>query len=143
MADQGRKYFTLEQANRTIPYVRRVVEDIVAAYACWKDCIYRYELAAAGTPAAGGETPEQVALRLEVDRIARGINGLIEELSAVGCVFKGFDGGLVDFYSRLHGRDIFLCWKLGEDRIAYWHELDGGFAGRQPLVPELLGGKIE
>ena len=71
-------------------------------------------------------------------RLAQQINGYLDELSSVGCVFKGFDDGLVDFYSKLDGRDVFLCWRLGESEIAHWHELDSGFAGRQSLVPELI-----
>jgi hypothetical protein len=133
------KYFTLAQANKTLPYVRRVVEDIIAEYQEWKDCIHRYELVAAGVQADHGETEEQVALRLRVDDVARRINRHIEELNAVGCVFKGFDGGLVDFYARLEGRDVFLCWRLGEAEIAYWHDVDAGFSGRQPITSEPFG----
>lgn len=132
------RYFTLEEANRTIPYVRKIVEDIVKEYDKWRDCIYRYEVIAANAKAEDGETDEQVALRQEVDQVAQRINNFIEELSSVGCVFKGFDGGLVDFYSKLDGREIFLCWKLGEPEIMYWHETDAGFVGRQELTPELV-----
>lgn len=132
------RYFTLEEANNTLPYVRRVVMDIVAEYGAWRDTIHRYELIAAASRSDRGETDEQVALREQVDQIARRINNFIEELAKVGCVFKGFEPGLVDFYSRLDGRDVFLCWQLGEPQIAYWHEVDSGFAGRQELVSGLV-----
>ncbi|MFQ6045862.1 MAG: DUF2203 domain-containing protein [Gemmatimonadales bacterium] len=134
------KYFTLEEANSTLPYVSRIVQDIVTEYERWRDCIYRYEVIAANSNGASGETDEQAELRREVDQVARRINGFIEELGAVGCIFKGFEGGLVDFYSKLEDRDIFLCWKLGESEIQYWHEVDAGFAGRKALVPELVNG---
>jgi hypothetical protein len=134
------KYFSLEEANRTLPYVRRIVGDIVSEYEKWRDCIYRYEVIAADSRSENGETDDQVELREEVDRVAQRINGYIEELSSVGCIFKGFEGGLVDFYSKLDDRDIFLCWKLGESEILHWHEVDAGFAGRQELVPELVNG---
>ena len=143
MADESIRYFTLEEANRTLSYVRPVVSDIVDAYRRWKDGVRRYEVIAANSRSDTGETGEQLALREEVEKIARQINVYLEELSSVGCVLKGFDDGLVDFYSRLEGRDIFLCWKLGEDDIAHWHELDAGVAGRQPLVPELAQGGSE
>lgn len=132
------RYFTLDEANSTLPYVRRIVSDIFEEYCSWRDTIHRYELIAAASRSDQGETDEQVALREQVDLIARRINRFIEELTQVGCVFKGFEPGLVDFYSRLNGRDILLCWQLGEDEIAYWHELGTGFAGRQALVPELV-----
>lgn len=143
MPDTPTKYFTLAEANKTLPYVRRIVEDIVAAYNDWKDRIYRYEVIAANSKSDEGETEEQVGLREEVDQIARRINRFIDELSEVGCVFKGFDGGLVDFHGRLNGRDIFLCWRLGEPTVAHWHEIDAGFKGRQAVVPELVNGESE
>ena len=75
-------------------------------------------------------------LRTEVDRIARLIGGYLSELEKVGCTFKGLDDGLVDFLSTRDGRDVFLCWKLGEPEITHWHEVEAGFAGRQLLTPE-------
>lgn len=138
------RYFTLEEANSTIPYISRIVEDIVAEYEKWRDCIFRYEvIAAKGTPQTESEIEEQEALRREVDAVAQRINSYIDELTHVGCIFKGFDAGLVDFRSHLEGREVFLCWKLGEPEIQHWHELDGGFAGRQPLVPEFQKGESD
>ena len=127
------RYFTLEQANETLPFVRRVVSDIVDAYRKWKEKIYRFELVAAESDAAK-ESEEQATLREEIDGIAQRINRFVAELEPVGCVLKGFDDGLIDFYSKMDGGDVFLCWKLGEDTIEHWHELDVGFAGRQPFV---------
>lgn len=141
MTETAVKYFTVEEANATLPYVRRIVEDIVADYQRWRDCIYRYEVLAAGSRSDDGETDEQVTLRDEVDEVAQRINGFISELSAVGCVFKGFEGGLVDFHSQLDGRDVFLCWKLGEPEVAHWHAVDAGFAGRKPLAEAPVTGE--
>ncbi len=141
MAETALKYFTVDEANSTLPYVRRIVEDIVAEYSTWRDAIHRYEVIAAGSSSDHGESDEQVSLRTDVDAIAQRINRYIDELAAVGCIFKGFDGGLVDFYSRMEDRDVFLCWKLGEASVAHWHEVDSGFAGRQPLRPELVKGE--
>lgn len=134
------KYFTLDEANRTLPFVKRIVGDIVQEYRRWRENVYRYELAAAGRRAGEPETEEQERLRQLVDSTAHKINGYMEELALVGCVFKGFEEGLVDFHSKLQGRDILLCWKYGEEEIAHWHEVDAGFAGRQSLVPELIEG---
>lgn len=130
------KYFTLSQANKTLPLVSRVVADLAALYPQWRDLVYRYELIAAQAKPEWGESPEQLALRSEIDGVARQINDFLLELDQVGCVFKGFEEGLVDFYGRLDGRDILWCWKLGEDQIQHWHEVEAGFAGRQP-VPAL------
>jgi hypothetical protein len=132
------KYFTVDQANRTLPLVKRIVADIVDEYGRWKEHVFRYELVAAGSTAQQGETAEQVELRGRVDDSAQRINDFVEELARIGCIFKGFEEGLVDFRARMEDRDVLLCWKLGEDAIEYWHELDAGFRGRQPIPLELL-----
>ena len=137
------KTFTIEAANRTLPLVRRIVQDVVAEHPRWKDLVSRYELAAAGARAEWGESPEQLELRREIDAIARRINGYVDELAAVGCVLKGFEQGLVDFYGLHEGRLVFLCWKLGEEAVAHWHELDAGFAGRQPITAEVAAADEE
>ena len=130
------KYFTLSQANKTLPLVKRIVADLTSLHPRWRDLVYRYELIAAQAKPEWGESPEQLALRAEIEALARQINDYLVELDQVGCVFKGFEAGLVDFYGQLDGREILWCWKQGEDQITYWHEIAAGFAGRQP-VPEL------
>lgn len=133
------RYFTLGEANRTLPLVKRIVADITALYPRWRELVERYELAAARARPDWGESSEQVQLRGEIEDVARQINDYLEELEYVGCVFKGFDLGLVDFHGRLDGREILWCWKQGEDEIGYWHDLESGFAGRQP-IPEVVRG---
>src|SRR3989441_9039860 len=95
-----RKYFTLAEANRTLPLVKRIVADIVALHPQWRDLVARYELVAAKAKPDWGEPPEQIALRRQVDAIAHQINDYLVELQQIGCVFKGFEQGLVDFYGN-------------------------------------------
>ena len=132
------KFFTLSEANRTLPLVKRVVEDIASYYPGWKDLVSRYELMAANARPDWGESPEQLGLKSQIDDVARRINACLVELEQVGCEFKGFEEGLVDFHGKLDDREILWCWKMGEDRITHWHEVDAGFAGRQP-IPEVVG----
>jgi hypothetical protein len=131
------KFFTLAEANRTLPLVRRIVQDVTSVYPTWKDLVAQYEVIAAQSRPDWGESAEQLAMKARIDDVARKINGYMVELEQVGCEFKGFDEGLVDFHGRLGDREILWCWKLGEERIAHWHELDAGFAGRQP-IPEVV-----
>jgi hypothetical protein len=132
------KLFTLEEAERTLPLVRRVVQDLTAEYPVWRAAVARFELLTGGARADWGETGELLTAREDVTRHADRINRYLQELEGVGCVFKGFDAGLVDFYSLREDRPIFLCWKLGEERITYWHEIDAGFSGRQPIDGAIL-----
>ncbi len=93
-----RKYFTLAEANRTLPLVKRIVADILSLHPKWRDLVSRYELVAAQAKPEWGESAEQVGLRTEIESVAREINDYLLELEQIGCVFKGFDQGLVDFY---------------------------------------------
>jgi hypothetical protein len=136
------RLITIEEAERTLPLVRRIVQDLVAAYPAWRAGVARYDALSAEASAAGGaergETAEMVAARDEVTAHAVRIDGYLRELERIGCVFKGFDAGLVDFRSLREDRPIYLCWHLGEERITHWHEIDGGFDGRQPIDSAVL-----
>jgi hypothetical protein len=132
-------YFTIEEANRTLPLVRKIVQDVVDDYRRWKEALARYELAAAYQRSEAGESEEVVTRRREVDDLAERINGYIAELEQVGCVLKGFDEGLVDFRGRMEQRDVWLCWRLGEPEVSHWHELETGFQARQPIEPAHAG----
>ena len=57
----------------------------------------------------------------------------IEQLEELGCVIKDLESGIVDFYSVHEGKEIFLCWKIGEKKIEFYHEIDDGYVGRKPL----------
>jgi hypothetical protein len=128
--------FTVEKANRALPLVRRIMDDVVAAHAAWRDLVAQYEVAAANARPEWGESARQIALRVEVDAVAARISGYVAELEQIGCHIKGFEPGLVDFYGRYEGRLVCLCWKHGESAVTHWHERDTGFAGRRPITPE-------
>jgi hypothetical protein len=130
--------FTVEKANRALPLVRRIVADITAEHPRWRDLVARYELVAGGARAEWGESNEMLALRHEVDRVAARISAYVAELEQIGVALKGFEEGLVDFYGTFEGRLVCLCWRQGEDAVAHWHELETGFAGRQPITPEFV-----
>jgi len=134
------RIFTVEEANRTLPLVRRIVGDLLDEYPRWRTAVSHYEVLSGGARADWGETPELLNARGAVTTLAERINGYLGELSDIGCVFKGFDAGLVDFYSLREDRLIFLCWRLGEPAVEHWHEIDSGFSGRHPLDPGILTG---
>ena len=63
------------------------------------------------------------------------IREALERIQSTGCIVKDLEVGLLDFPARIEGEDVYLCWKLGEDRIRFYHRQDEGFAGRKPIDP--------
>jgi len=131
------KIFTVEEANRTLPLVSRIVDDLVREHRMWEDKVREFELATVG---ASPERPDAIAelLQAEAQRLAVEIEGYIAELNDLDVICKGMGTGLVDFRGQIDGREVFYCWKLGETSVLYWHEVDAGFVGRQRLHPLAL-----
>lgn len=132
-SSSGKKYFSVAEANRALTLVRRIVEDVVGHYE--QLCkLYATCQALEGQ----GDVPEAEQARRRYASVTDRLSELSEELEKIGCELKDFQMGLVDF-PALHGdREVYLCWKLGETWVAHWHEVDGGFAGRQPLPTHVL-----
>lgn len=127
--------FNLEQAEALLPQVR---EEVLAMQAC-KEQIdgLRVELARVVEKSAGnGHVRDENSVgekRRRAERLVAELNERLERLNGWGVELKGIEEGLIDFPSERDGRTVYLCWRLGEERIEWWHELDTGFAGRQPL----------
>lgn len=137
------RLFTVDEANRVLPLVRPIVRDLLAVHAEWRHAVERFELAVAtdpGSPALDEpvESPDAFAARVTAEAHAFRIQELMAELAALGCVFKGFEGGLVDFLSLRDDRPVYLCWKHGEETVSHWHDIDGGFGGRHPIDSHLF-----
>jgi len=128
------KQFTVEQANATLPLVRRIVEDIVLQYRRWQDRVREFEVVTANSTA---DRPDARAeeLQQEAQALAAEIEGYVGELAELGIEFKGYDLGLVDFPAEVGGRAAYLCWKLGEPAVQHWHEVGAGYADRRPITP--------
>ena len=132
----NRKYFTVEEANRALPLVKMIVTDIVRQFRTVNELRQRLSPVRARDRRAAAADPysEEVAqseAEMELEEQRR--RALIEELVQLGVELKGPDG-LCDFPSLRDGREVYLCWRLGEPEVSHWHELDAGFAGRQPLT---------
>lgn len=120
-----RRKFTLAEANRSLPLVKRIVRDVVNVHT---ECSH---LQASITATPRGRKQDELETKLE-GKLQK-LHDLVEEINLVGCEIKDCSIGLIDYLSRHQGRDVYLCWKLGEEKIHYWHELHSGFAGRQPV----------
>ena len=121
---RAKRRFTLAQANQALPLVRRIVADIVRTHA---------DALALQNRIARLPVKEQPATQAQLDKHLERLEDFVDELTEIGCELKDYTLGLIDFIGRHQGRDVYLCWKLGEDHIGYWHELTAGAAGRQPV----------
>jgi hypothetical protein len=119
-----KKRFTLAEANRSLPYVSRVVKDLVSAGRTMSVLQQRIEK-------KGGK--DRISSEKELVGLKERLSMLMDELSAVGAELKDPRSGLIDFIGRHKGHDVCLCWKLGEEKVSFFHELDTGFSGRQPV----------
>lgn len=132
------QHFTVEQANRTLPLVRKIVEDIVDQHRRWRETILELDLLS-----QSARPDEQEARAGDLERhalaLSRELEGYQRELRDLGIQLKDSRLGLVDFPSEIGGRTVLLCWRLGEPEVQFWHESDAGYAGRQPLSPALVG----
>ena len=124
--------YTVEQANRALPLVRRIVDDIVAQYRRWQDRVRELESLNAARTAAD-DVPRAAELESEIQSLAAEIEGFRRELRDLGLEVKDYERGLVDFPGVVDGREVFLCWRIGEPAVQFWHDKDAGYAGRRPL----------
>ena len=121
------RHYTVDEANAALDDVVELLDLLRAAHARLTDEEAREALAEAGPTNGGGEPGRTVSEGFLALR-----DGL-EQLQAREVVLRDLDRGLVDFPAVLDGREVYLCWEQGEEDIGFWHDLDAGHAGRQPL----------
>ena len=127
--------FTRDQAEALLPQLR---EELLSMRECKRQIDeVRIELAqSVQTTGGNGHVRDEASLaekRRNAERLVEQLNEILARINERGVEVKDVDQGLVDFPSEREGRTVYLCWRLGEERIEWWHELNTGFAGRQPL----------
>jgi|SRR6516225_3481126 hypothetical protein len=133
MAD---RYFNRNEAEELLPWIAPELEQVRKRKHTADRLNQELAQAAARIMVLGGSIPSHQELakkRAESLRLIAQLQQAIDKIQETGCVVKDVDEGLVDFPSLRQGREVYLCWKLGEERIAYWHGMEEGFAGRKPL----------
>jgi hypothetical protein len=121
------RHFTRAEANALLPRLTEVLSRLRDAKDELTDTEAHQALADAAPTNGGGEEGRQVGVAfLEVRR-------LLETIEQSGIVLRDIDRGLVDFPALIEGREVYLCWELGEDDVGYWHDMDAGYGGREPL----------
>lgn len=124
----SKKYFTVEEANALIPELNDWVPRLQELYALMNKGFPDIQKARAKAEYSGGSIHGANYLK-----VALKANQITKNLEKKGCVLKGIEMGLVDFPSIRDGKEVYLCWKIPESEIRFWHDLDTGFAGRQPI----------
>ena len=123
---KGKKYFSVSEANRALPYVSRIVSEVIDCYQIVVNLRHKI-----GT--VDSDTDDQERLQDEYERSMDRLNELLDELQQVGVELKDFEKGLLDFPAVHDGREIYLCWHFGEAQVEAWHELEAGYQGRQDV----------
>lgn len=130
------RHFTREEANALLPQVRPLTERLVEHRASLAAAqLERKQLALQIAGNGGGGLTDAAALDEQIAREHAGVARCVNAIHELGGVVKDADTGLVDFPAQVAGVEAFLCWRLGEDEIDYWHGIDEGFPGRKPLDP--------
>ena len=134
---KNKRRFSLEQANKALPLVSRIVRDIVATHQNITALQgNKQPVATTGKTGKVVKAEKSAATKpadKELEAVVDRLQGFVDELTSIGVELKDYQTGLVDFIGRHQGRDVYLCWKLGEESITHWHELHTGFAGRLPV----------
>jgi hypothetical protein len=129
MTMDDKKYFTVEEANRLIPQVKAMIDQLRQGRLHLQKQRPTAEAIAQQAGGNGGGNQAAAYLSDYSQMVARGL----ARLQAMGILLKDLERGLIDFPHQRDGREVYLCWKYGEERIDYWHETDSGYSGRQPL----------
>jgi hypothetical protein len=121
------RHYSVDEANSMLPRVKPVLQKLRDA----KDLLVdedAHELLSDAAPANGGGEPGR-----QVGEAFLEVRRLLGALEQADIVVRDIDRGLIDFPAILAGEEVYLCWELGEDAIAYWHDVETGYRGRQPL----------
>jgi hypothetical protein len=136
------KRFTVQQANAMLPLVSAIALDLRELSRTVIDRRERLALLRRDQAPDEGSDPyrdELLQIEEELEKDADQLSEYIDELRDLGVEPKNALDGLIDFPSKRNGRDVYLCWKLDEPAVLFWHDIDAGFRGRQPLDAKNAG----
>jgi hypothetical protein len=138
MADEDSKLFSLREAERLRAQIEPILIETIESRRKMAELEEQLGALQERIQRSGGllvSYDKAASLQEERTRLEEAIQAAIERIQSTGCIVKDLEVGLLDFPSRLDGQDVYLCWKLGEDRIRFYHRQDEGFSGRKPIDP--------
>ena len=140
--EQEPKLFSLSEAERARRQVEPLLINAMEGRRRMADLEENLSAISNRIQIMGGVTVDyDVAARMRSDlnQVVAKIKDSLDQIQAKGCIVKDLDSGLVDFPSMIKNEEVYLCWRLGEDRIRFYHSQNEGFAGRKPIDPEDTG----
>ena len=126
----SKKYFTIEDAEILLPKIEKILRKTIRLNKAL-DLLSSIEIEVYDDDY--NNLRRVTKLNKQFHKLSYEFYEDIEKLEDLGCVIKDLEIGIIDFYSRFEGRDIFLCWKLDEKKIKFWHEVESGYEGRNPI----------
>jgi len=131
--------FTLQEAESLLPEIEGELREAISLKSEFEAAEGAVQSITQRVIMLGGvliDREEVQRQRERRDRAAAGLKAAIEKIQESGCIIKDLDIGLVDFTTLFRGQEVYLCWKLGEPGIRFWHGMNEGFAGRKPIDEE-------
>lgn len=138
MADEEYKIFSLTEAERLRSQLEPVLIEAMESRRKMAEFDAQLAALAERIQRSGGLLvmyEKAAKSRIERNRLEESIQAKLERIHSTGCLVKDLEVGLLDFPARLNGEEVYLCWRLGEDRIRFYHRQDEGFSGRKPIDP--------
>ena len=135
------RFFSLVEAEGRLPEVESLLRNLLQLREDYGRSEAELNRIHQRITMAGGMIPprsEIERLRSRKDAAAQGLKSSIEKIQEIGCQLKDISTGLVDFPTLSHGKEVYLCWQLGETGISYWHHVEDGFRGRRAIDAEFL-----
>ncbi len=135
------RFFTLSQAEKLLPQVESAIREALVRKEEYDQAEAEWQGFSQRVMVQGGMQVDRSRLLEQKNRresAALLVKNSIERVHEFGCVVKDLDIGLIDFPTLLNGQEVYLCWKLGEDGIRFWHGLHEGFRGRKAIDEEFL-----
>ena len=130
------RIYDVEGANRILPLVRTIVKDVVGEFKDLRHAGRQQRVLEAESEGAARTKRRIQRLRSKVQDSSTRIEGYLRELEELGIEIRDLETGLVDFPTVMRGEPAFLCWKIGDEAVLWWHAAGQGFADRQPIPAE-------
>jgi hypothetical protein len=131
------KIFSVEEANRLIPYLERALQTLSASArdigALQNELLVLNAIESSGATSKSHDVRDLREKEARCARMLEEFRAALHEVASQGCILRDLDLGLVDFYTMAREKVVCLCWRAGETRVTHWHTTDEGFSGRRPL----------